>query len=193
MTITENTAMHHLQLVGTEDDVHAGHRTEIALSLAEPFHAVDGMLPDYLAVQVWQMPDSAPPTVGLQDRGGDVADMTPSEAVALAAALVQAAWRIDPGAVEAIAAQDAGMEDPRAELRGSRACTVSRMTPQESAAQALADARGLLAQAYDMGGGMAVADLCYVAGGSSREEIAARYEALLQGAELEPAPLAPPG
>ena len=52
------------------------------------------------------------PAVGVQ-RGDDyLPDMTPAEAVALAAALVQAAWRIEPGAVEAIAAPDAARRAP---------------------------------------------------------------------------------
>jgi len=52
-------------------------------------------------------------------------------------------------------------------------------------AQILADARAALALAYDEGGAMAVADLCYVPGGPSREELAARYEKRLR--EPEPA------
>ncbi len=50
-------------------------------------------------------------------------------------------------------------------------------------AQVLADARAELAEAYDLGGPMAVADLAHVPGGPSREEIAGRYEQLLAGAQ----------
>src|ERR1022692_2222790 len=95
------------------DDTHSGHITEISLSLAEPCETASGMRPDFIGVRLWhQKAEMSRPAVGVQHGDDYLPDMTPAEAVALAAALVQAAWRAEPGAVEAIPAQDAPRHDP---------------------------------------------------------------------------------
>lgn len=89
-----------------ETGAHAGAIAAVTLSLAGPDEETGG--PDHLSVQAWQHAGSAA-TIAVMRGATDewLPEMTPAEAVALAAALVRAAWRAGPGAVQAPAAQDA--------------------------------------------------------------------------------------
>lgn len=76
---------------------HACPYVQVRLSLAEPCEpAIGDLEPDYVAVSTWQDPRYPAGTVSLMHGATDhyVPDMTPQEAVALAAALVQAAGRV---------------------------------------------------------------------------------------------------
>jgi len=57
---------------------------------------------DYLAVLAEQLPGDAP-SVSLMHNDDELTQMTPSEALALAAALARSAWQADPAAVAAVA------------------------------------------------------------------------------------------
>jgi hypothetical protein len=84
----------HLPYENELDEGNAAHVSdycEVTLSLAEPYELGGGrMYPDHFAVNVWHVPPSAP-VVSLRHVDDYMPDMTPAEAMALAADLVRAA------------------------------------------------------------------------------------------------------
>lgn len=82
-------------------DFHAGHVTQMPLSLAPAVdHWAGGGQPDSLSVAIYQASASRPyPVVAVQHLADDyeLPDMTPAEAVRLAVALLRAAWQAEPG------------------------------------------------------------------------------------------------
>jgi hypothetical protein len=93
---------------GNEDDRrdHHSDTAQISLSLAAKIDVVGNngpeMIPDYLGVNIWHLADDSAPTVNVCHGDDYLPDMTPAEALALAVALAQAAWRVQPDAMAAL-------------------------------------------------------------------------------------------
>jgi hypothetical protein len=86
---------------------HHGRGIEVELSLAPPIDVIsldgkDETRADYISAEPWQPDATTAPTVAVRHGDDYLPDMTPSEALALAVALAQAAWRVQPDAMAAL-------------------------------------------------------------------------------------------